>query len=49
MIKYIKASHALLCDVVGLRGGIKVGGMYGVVPVGDEKSASFQVRQDCDD
>lgn len=44
VINYIKASHLLLSDVVGPRGGIKVGGMYGVLPVGtDMNSASFQV------
>lgn len=44
VIKYIKASHRLLADVVGPRGGIKVGGMYGVLPLTpDLASASFQV------
>ena len=44
VIKYIKASHRLLADVVGPRGGIKVGGMYGILPVGsDIKSDSFQI------
>ena len=44
VIKYIKASHDLLARVVGSRGGIKVGGMYGVLPVDtDLKSDSFQV------
>lgn len=44
VIKYIKASHRLLADVVGPRGGIKVGGMYGILPVGaDLKSPSFQI------
>ncbi len=33
VIKYIKASHDLLADVVGPRGGIKVGGMYGILPI----------------
>jgi malate synthase len=32
VIKYIKASHQLLADVVGSRGGVKVGGMYGILP-----------------
>ncbi len=32
VIKYIHASHLLLADVVGSRGGIKVGGMYGILP-----------------
>ena len=44
VIKYIKASHELLSGVVGKRGGVKVGGMYGVLPVGtDIKSKSFQI------
>lgn len=44
VIKYIKASHDLLADVVGSRGGIKVGGMYGILPVtNDLKSASYQM------
>lgn len=43
VIKYIKASHHLLADVVGGRGGIKVGGMYGILPLdNDPKSPSFQ-------
>jgi malate synthase len=44
VIKYIKASHEMLANVVGHRGGIKIGGMYGVLPVGDDfASGSFQV------
>lgn len=44
VIKYIKASHNLLADVVGSRGGIKIGGMYGVLPMdNDLKSPSFQI------
>jgi allantoicase/malate synthase/2-oxo-4-hydroxy-4-carboxy--5-ureidoimidazoline (OHCU) decarboxylase len=44
VIRYIKASHDLLSEVVGSRGGIKVGGMYGVLPSDNEiKSPSFQV------
>ncbi|WP_176737099.1 serine hydrolase [Oligoflexus tunisiensis] len=44
VIRYIKASHRLLADVVGPRGGIKVGGMYGVLPSSpDLMSPSFQV------
>lgn len=44
VISYIKASHRLLADVVGPRGGIKVGGMYGVLPLtADLNSPSFQV------
>jgi allantoicase/malate synthase/CubicO group peptidase (beta-lactamase class C family) len=44
VIKYIKASHSLLADVVGSRGGVKVGGMYGILPQStDITSPSFQV------
>jgi allantoicase/malate synthase/CubicO group peptidase (beta-lactamase class C family) len=44
VIKYIKASHDLLADVVGPRGGIKVGGMYGILPTTPEiSSPSFQI------
>ena len=44
VIKYIKASHDLLAEVVGSRGGIKVGGMYGILPTTtDLKSPSYQV------
>lgn len=44
VIKYIMASHHLLSDVIGPRGGIKVGGMYGVLPNTTELfSDSFQV------
>ncbi len=44
VIKYIKASHRLLADVVGPRGGIKVGGMYGILPqTADLESDSFQL------
>lgn len=44
VIKYIKASHNLLADVVGSRGGIQVGGMYGVLPLTNElHSPSFQI------
>jgi malate synthase/allantoicase/CubicO group peptidase (beta-lactamase class C family) len=44
VIKYIKASHRMLADVVGSRGGIKVGGMYGILPQqNDITSPSFQV------
>ena len=41
VIKYIKASHELLAGVVGERGGVKVGGMYGVLPVGHRSSQSI--------
>jgi malate synthase len=44
VIKYIKASHSLLSEVVGGRGGIKVGGMYGILPIDNNiKSESFQM------
>lgn len=44
VIKYIKASHHLLANVVGGRGGVKVGGMYGILPLDNEPtSASFQM------
>jgi allantoicase/malate synthase/CubicO group peptidase (beta-lactamase class C family)/2-oxo-4-hydroxy-4-carboxy--5-ureidoimidazoline (OHCU) decarboxylase len=44
VIKYIKASHNLLADVVGQRGGIKIGGMYGILPIDNDLfSDSFQV------
>lgn len=44
VIKYIKASHLLLADFVGSRGGIKVGGMYGILPLDtDMSSPSFQI------
>ncbi|MEA9357730.1 serine hydrolase [Bacteriovorax sp. PP10] len=44
VIKYIKGSHDLLAAVVGSRGGIKVGGMYGILPTTpDLFSESFQV------
>ncbi|MBM4291670.1 MAG: hypothetical protein FJ138_09660 [Deltaproteobacteria bacterium] len=44
VIKYIQASHRLVADVVGSRGGVTVGGMYGVLPTStDLRSPSFQV------
>ena len=44
VIKYIKASHDLLATVVGSHGGIKIGGMYGVLPISkDLTSPSFQI------
>jgi malate synthase len=44
VIKYIKASHDLLAQVVGPRGGIKIGGMYGILPINNDlKSDSFQI------
>lgn len=44
VIKYIKASHDLLANVVGERGGIKIGGMYGILPITNELfSDSFQI------
>ena len=44
VIKHIQASHRMVTDVVGSRGGIKVGGMYGILPVTtDLQSPSFQI------
>ncbi len=44
VIKYIKASHDLLANVVGERGGIKIGGMYGILPItNDLNTDSFQI------
>jgi malate synthase/allantoicase/CubicO group peptidase (beta-lactamase class C family) len=44
VIKHIKGSHQLLADVVGARGGIKIGGMYGILPItNDIHSDSFQI------
>jgi len=44
VIKYIKASHDLLAEVVGSRGGIKIGGMYGILPMENNLwSPSFQL------
>lgn len=44
VINYIKGSHQLLADVVGPRGGIKIGGMYGILPISsDIHSESFQI------
>lgn len=44
VIKYIKGSHDLLANVVGPRGGIKIGGMYGILPVDTDLSTpSFQI------
>jgi malate synthase/CubicO group peptidase (beta-lactamase class C family) len=45
VIKYIKASHDLVAEVVGSRGGVKVGGMYGILPVaGDPRSLQVTLR-----
>ncbi len=33
VIKHIKESHLLLADCVGPRGGLKIGGMYGILPL----------------
>lgn len=44
VVNYIKASHDLVAKVVGERGGVKLGGMYGVLPTSSElTSGSFQV------
>jgi len=43
VIKHIKASHELLARVVRPRGGISIGGMYGVLPSENRvESESFQ-------
>ena len=44
VIKHIKASHELLARVVRPRGGVAIGGMYGVLPADNRiESDSFQV------
>ena len=44
VIKHIKASHELLARVVRPRGGVSIGGMYGVLPSENRiESESFQV------
>jgi malate synthase len=42
VIKYIQASHLHLADAVGSRGGISVGGMYGILPLAGNPT-SWQV------
>jgi len=45
VIKYIQASHRLVAEVVGSRGGIKVGGMYGILPLsGNPESLQVTLR-----
>ncbi len=45
VVKYIKASHCLVADVVGSRGGIKIGGMYGILPIaGNAESMQVTMR-----
>ncbi len=45
VIKYVQASHRLLADVVGSRGGIKIGGMYGILPVaGHDRSLQITLK-----
>lgn len=44
VIKYIKASHLLLAEAVGSRGGIKVGGMYGILPATGEESLQVTLK-----
>jgi malate synthase len=39
VIKYIQASHRVLAEVVGSRGGIKVGGMYGILPIANDPTS----------
>ena len=44
VIKHVKASHELVARVVGKRGGVCIGGMYGWIPTEDDwHSASFQL------
>jgi len=44
VIKHVKASHELIGAIVGGRGGIPIGGMYGVLPTSnDVSSGTFQV------
>lgn len=42
VIKYIKGSHHLLAETVGSRGGVRVGGMYGILPLSGH-SRSLQI------
>lgn len=45
VVKYIKASHRLVADVIGSRGGIKIGGMYGILPIaGNADSMQVTLR-----
>lgn len=45
VVKYIKASHQLVADVVGSRGGIRIGGMYGILPLaGNAESMQITLR-----
>lgn len=45
VVKYIKASHRLVADVVGSRGGIRIGGMYGILPLaGHPESMQVTLR-----
>ena len=44
VIKYIKASHLLLAEAVGSRGGIKVGGMYGILPASGDESLQVTLK-----
>lgn len=45
VVKYIKASHRLVADVVGSRGGIRIGGMYGILPLaGNPESMQVTLR-----
>lgn len=44
VVKHIKESHLLLADLVGARGGVKIGGMYGILPLSrDLTESSMQV------
>ena len=44
VIKHVKASHELVARVVGKRGGVSIGGMYGWLPTEEDwQSESFQI------
>lgn len=44
VLKHVKASHELVSRVIGGRGGLPIGGMYGVLPLSwDTKDASLQI------
>ncbi len=44
VIKHIKTSHYLLADEVGKRGGVAIGGMYGILPeAGNRRSYNLAI------
>ena len=47
VFKHIRESHLLLANVVKARGGIAIGGMYGVLPVQTGQPISSDVKQVC--